>query len=261
LLALDCLQWVALARAHYRRSNDAAVSRALDAIRTLVSKGRLIVPLHFINALEAMQREDPASRDRLVRFMVELSGNWVFRPSPEIAEAETRSAVLRFHPQPTRYASEIRPDILEKVGLREAVDRWQHSSEATIEALVEGIRSDSMVAEGRGVEEKGAKRVQASRDSDAALPRRDRIRLELSNQWDGRAGERVREVLREFSLDHSLSFRSALTWSCNAATSRSIVARSFSAPAPIFSPRRFTRRALWMMSSTIRICSAIDSML
>lgn len=223
VLALDCNQWVALGRVHYGKSTDAGAVRALDEIRSAIAGGRLLVPLHFINSIEAMQREDPGSRERLVRFMVEVSGNWFFRPFFEVAEAETRVAIREVRSIPTHAAPTVRPTLvaygtaamfgphssetesalaaLDEYGLREVMDRWHRSPEATIEQLVHALRGDSTTASSRALEERGASRMQDARDADSTLSPHDRIRLELTNQWNGRPGEYVRRVLSEAGLD------------------------------------------------------------
>jgi hypothetical protein len=85
VLAIDCNQWIALAKVHYGRSTDTAASAALDAMRAAVSSGRLVIALHFINAYEAAKRGDEASRGRLVRFMVSEAQSMVFDRSIRFA--------------------------------------------------------------------------------------------------------------------------------------------------------------------------------
>src|SRR5688572_3870244 len=80
LLALDCNKWIALGQSYYGRKNaDPAAKLALEAIRTATSSGRLIVAIHFMNALEAAGANPIDRCERLTRFMVDLSENHCFR--------------------------------------------------------------------------------------------------------------------------------------------------------------------------------------
>lgn len=223
LLALDCNQWVALARAHFGRSPNANASAALAAVVDAVTNGRLLIAIHFINAIEAMQRSNPDSRARLVHFMVGISGNWFVRPASELAEMELREAVLRSYPGAAGTPSPVRSSLLTygvpgmfgpptpamsevfaevgAQGLGEMLHRFNQSPEASVELLVDQLRRNSAVEQGRALEDSGASLMQLSREADASLTPKRRRRLEYANLWRTRMGDRLRVVLAELSVD------------------------------------------------------------
>ena len=74
-LYLDQNMWINLATAYYGLSKGKPHVDALEAVRTAVSSGKLLVPFSQVNALEAMIHRDAARRERLAKFIVELSCN------------------------------------------------------------------------------------------------------------------------------------------------------------------------------------------
>lgn len=223
VLALDCNHWIALGRSHYGRADaDAAVKPVLEAIRSATASGRLVVPIHFMNALEAARVERDDRRERLARFMVELSENHCFRPTPFIAPAEKRAAVFVVYLG--REVDSIRPTVigygtdglidrpqsaeakeafaaLASIGFLGAFDAMRSSPENTVETIVRVMRDGDLIKNDRENETRGAAKIQAARDADASLTEKQRARLELSNLWDHNATDAVRDALREAGAD------------------------------------------------------------
>lgn len=219
VLAIDCNHWIALAQVHYGRSTDGAARAALDAMRAAVSSNRLIVPLHFINVVEAAKRIDDSSRERLVRFMVAEAQNRVVRPFHLISAAETRAAIENVYL--ARRVQQVRPFVvgygadelmdaarsdaeretetmLESAKLGEAYAAMLASPEWTVAAILEGMCYDS--AADRVREAKGAEVIRRTRLADSALSTKERARLELGNQWNSRRGDTVRTMLDELGI-------------------------------------------------------------
>jgi hypothetical protein len=94
-LYLDENKWIDLSRAHYQRPGGEPFVDALGATRTAVASGRLIVPFSVVHAIETMMREEPGSRERLARFMIDLSGNRTILPYMAVRPMEIRQALLR----------------------------------------------------------------------------------------------------------------------------------------------------------------------
>jgi hypothetical protein len=223
VLALDCNKWIALGRAHYNVGEiDPAAQPALDAIRTATGSGRLVVPLHFMNAVEAAKGQNPERRERLASFMVNLAENHCFRPFPLIEAAERRAAVMTTYLG--RAAEPIRPSVvgygldglmgrpaspealeafaaLRAAGGMEAMEAWRASPETTVEAIIDRMRRDGMLERDREREARGAEVIQATRDATKGLTEAQRARLELQDMWDHPSSEPVRDALREFGED------------------------------------------------------------
>ncbi len=118
-LYLDQNKWIDLARAHYGRPEGQPFQDALRAVRTATEAGRLIVPFSVVNAVEAMIPRDAARRERLARFMVELSGNRTTLPDPSACRWEIRNAIGRLLCKGSTTA--VRPLVVRQ-GLSNALD-------------------------------------------------------------------------------------------------------------------------------------------
>src|SRR5262249_30298841 len=94
-LYLDQNKWIDLARAHYGKNGGQQFEDALRAVREAESAGTLLVPFSVINALEAMTPRDTERRERLARFMVELSGNITILPEFAVRPTEIRNLLRR----------------------------------------------------------------------------------------------------------------------------------------------------------------------
>lgn len=93
LLYLDHLHWINLSRAKYQHPLGGEFQEALLAVRTAVNNRKLIVPLSAIHLMEIMHDPDPPRRERLARFMIELSRNLTILPSWAVTPWEIRNAL------------------------------------------------------------------------------------------------------------------------------------------------------------------------
>jgi hypothetical protein len=90
---LDQRDWIALARVHYGRDTDPALHVVLDIVRHGVENGLLSFPLSAAHYIETFHSRDPARRQRLGRFMAELSRFDTIASAPRLLEAEIDKAV------------------------------------------------------------------------------------------------------------------------------------------------------------------------
>jgi hypothetical protein len=96
LLYLDQNKWIDLAKAHYGRPGGEPFKEALAAIRTATASAKLLVPFCVVNAVEAMTHSNPERRERLARFMVDLSGNLTIQHGWGLLPHQVRNAVHSF---------------------------------------------------------------------------------------------------------------------------------------------------------------------
>lgn len=94
VLCLDQNAWIYLSRSHYDKRGHPQGLAALDAIRTSVTSGRLVVPVTGVNAFEAHGSGDRERRVRLAEFMVDLSGNVSMFHEQMVWNYEVLSALL-----------------------------------------------------------------------------------------------------------------------------------------------------------------------
>lgn len=98
LLCLDQNQWIYLAQAHANLNGQRErLGAALDAIRTSTAAGRLVVPILGTNAVEAAEPMDGARRERLARFMVDLSHNHSAVHDVPVGMIELRNSIRRHY--------------------------------------------------------------------------------------------------------------------------------------------------------------------
>jgi hypothetical protein len=136
-LYLDQNKWIDLARARYRRAEGEPFQDSLRAVQAAVEAGKLAVPFSVINALEAMAPRDSGRRDRLARFMVDLSGNRTVLPCFVIWPWEVRNAIYQLfgRPEPTA----IRPALVRR-GLANAFGKVARVSGPTAEVELAALR-------------------------------------------------------------------------------------------------------------------------
>lgn len=220
LLVLDTNHWVGLAREHYEKSSEEGTARALRSLRDALRSGRLVLGIHAINALEAMQRHDQGSRERLVRFMVETAANHFIARSAVIAAKEAELAVLEhlgrtlppgLAPRESllvlgaaeQYppSSSISGLLNEGHPLRPTFFRFLQSAEMSVELMVHVLPNAPGADKGRDIEAEGVARFQAVRDADIALSPERRLKLEYANAWSTPAGDRVRDALARHGVD------------------------------------------------------------
>jgi hypothetical protein len=164
-LYLDQNKWIDLARAHYGRPEGKPFQDALRNIRSAVESGKLVVPFSWINVVEAIAPMDPGRRERLARFIVELTGNHTLLPETEVCRLELRNALGQYFDRGTPTA--IRPLVVRRgvthaLGLGVAVVghtaeaevalRHLSSPEATLAFLLEVGGKRAPIAERRAAE-------------------------------------------------------------------------------------------------------------
>jgi hypothetical protein len=100
LLYLDQNKWIDLGRAHYGHKKGEPFRNALTAVRKAVGAGRIVVPFSGVNILEMDADHDPGRRERLARFMVDLSCNRTILPFMPVQTWEIRNALHTFFGRP-----------------------------------------------------------------------------------------------------------------------------------------------------------------
>jgi hypothetical protein len=203
VLCLDFNKWVHLARAHYDRSGGEAVKDALRAIRAARDAGKLVVPFGDVNALESQGASDPERRERIIRFLVELSNNLSLLGASTVRDLELARAVgtrllgqqidgIRpqlvgvglphmFDPH-TRRAEISMPD-----NVRLLYEAFLRSPEGTVQGLLKSLSREHVQAL-RALDAKAMGVVQATRDNDRGMAWPERRALELGNAVRGSSG-------------------------------------------------------------------------
>jgi hypothetical protein len=90
---LDQNAWIALAAVHYGKSKNEAIADALVVAEAGVEAGRVSFPLSYSHYYETYRRGDPASRQRLGRFMGDLARFHAIAAAPDVLETEVRVAL------------------------------------------------------------------------------------------------------------------------------------------------------------------------
>jgi hypothetical protein len=94
-LYLDQNMWIYLGQAHYGKPGGELFKPCLEAVRTAVNSGKLLVPFSVTNAIESLIPRDEGRRKRLVEFIVDLSGNKTMLPENVVAPMEITNAVRK----------------------------------------------------------------------------------------------------------------------------------------------------------------------
>ena len=87
-LYLDTNKWIDLSRARYGQPEGRAFQASLSTIIAARDEGKVLVPYSMVTTLELESRGDSESRERAIRFLVELSENRTLLPFQYIASAE-----------------------------------------------------------------------------------------------------------------------------------------------------------------------------
>jgi hypothetical protein len=214
-LYLDQNKWIDLARAHYAKPGGEPFQDALRAVRVRVDSGKLIVPFSFVNAVEAMIPRDAARRERLARFMVELSGNRTILPEVSVCRWEIRDAVGRLFGRVLSRA--VRPLVVQlgfahALGLgllvvgptaeTETAVRHLHSSEMTIAFLSKVSGERERIEQARAGEAGAVGIFEGDRTRAASLSLEQRRGLEFEGLIFGTGPYRsaLVEALQELGL-------------------------------------------------------------
>jgi hypothetical protein len=100
LLSLDQCKWIDLSRAHYGHRLGTPFRDALSAVRISIEAGKLTLPFSAVNILEFQNDPDHDRRERLARFMVDLSCNRTILPFMTVRLLEIRNAVFSLFERP-----------------------------------------------------------------------------------------------------------------------------------------------------------------
>lgn len=229
LLCLDLNKWVDLACAHYGRRGGESYADALEAIKTAVNKGSLVVAVASANIEEAAEPRDVARRERLSRFMVSLSRNHSLTNGIEVLQEELRVAVAR-HARGVELPP-IRPSLLHR-GMHAAVMGAtvpKLAADAELVELANEVMLDDelaafllvhftgqeLVSEMRQVAVDTTSKLEQVRAIDAHLSIDERRQLELGNFLkDGPVADMLNSALRDAQLSAS-NFRDWLSTPAN----------------------------------------------
>lgn len=95
IVYLDQNKWIDLSRAFYGRDDGKPFINALECLRVLSQKSEIILPISIIHFMETSKIANRARRERLARFMVDLSRGYGILPFTEIYESEVAQAVIK----------------------------------------------------------------------------------------------------------------------------------------------------------------------
>jgi hypothetical protein len=218
MLCLDMNQWVYLARAHYGRNPTASAVAALEVIRRHVRMGRLLAPIASANFLEVGESSIPERRERLARFMVELSGNLALVNHDVIALGEGKLALMQKYRRqvchPIR-SQLVHPGLAPIFGnrfrmrneaIRELFDAVQDSPEVSEFLLAYGA-GDSTAR--REKDERALQVFKNIRESDSKMAIPARRELEIRNAFEE---GHIANLLYQAADDLGISRDDLRTW-------------------------------------------------
>lgn len=214
MLCLDFNQWVYLGQADpsAQKKSDRCKD-ALAAVREAVATGKLVVPIFGANAYEVANPRDPARRERIATFMVNLSGNTCVPHVTPLQWKEVASAVSA-HLLGGKRAKSWRPTLVRRgvihatVGkvpslpsdgrpmgwlAREAIFEPEHSIEALAHAVdtsvVDALRAQELAL---------VQRLEQMRAPNAQMTEHERRKREVFNLLcgGGALSQRVATLLQ-----------------------------------------------------------------
>jgi hypothetical protein len=194
LVVLDTNHWIALARVHHGRSQDAVAVDALVALRAATKERRILIPITDINLGEASGSENEDRRKRLAEFMVDLSGNFSLSSHLHAAPIEIGNAIASVYQHGTLSVPArtqlIRWGVLHAVGVHPVtagnpqIDQFLNDvldyPEVSVSAMVHAANRDLLYKINRA-EAEAMRRADAIRQLDQQMDVEQRHRLELSN--------------------------------------------------------------------------------
>lgn len=211
MLCLDMNQWIYLAQAHYGRNPRPGAVLALQVIRRAIQAGRLIVPIANTNVLEVGETANSERRERLARFMVDLSTNLSLMNQDVIGLAECKAALIRNYQRKAclPFRSQL---VLQGLGPATGVrytsgnaafntifSRVQESPEVSESFLAQGFHGSVRRREG---DERALRLFREIRALDGKLPLEERRRLEIRNTFeDGRIADRLFLAADELGIE------------------------------------------------------------
>jgi hypothetical protein len=90
---LDQRDWVRLARQHYGNGHDEGIAGVLALVLEASSTGRASFPLSAVHYMETLRRGDPASRQRLGRFMAQVSRLHTMASAVDLLDREVAASL------------------------------------------------------------------------------------------------------------------------------------------------------------------------
>ncbi len=135
LLYLDQNKWIDLSRAHYGRPEGESFRDALAAVRTAVEARKLLVPFSGVNMMEMEADHRAERRERLARFMINLSCNRSILPFMIVRPWEVRNALFAYFGQPEPGAirrSIVREGLANALGLQFRISGLSPENEAAV---------------------------------------------------------------------------------------------------------------------------------
>jgi hypothetical protein len=135
LLYLDQNKWIDLSNAYYGHVKGELFKEVLTAVRNAVDAGTLIVPFSAVNMVEMYAASCAERRERLARFMVDLSCNRSILPEIIVRPWEVRNAVHAFFGRPEPGAirrSIVREGIGNALGLHIRISGLPPEAEAAV---------------------------------------------------------------------------------------------------------------------------------
>ena len=133
LLSLDQNKWIDLSRAHYNHSNGKDFQYALDAVRVAVKNRKLVVPFSEVHMVETEGGSNAERRERLLRFVVDLSGNLSISPFMTVRAWEIRNAVFAM------FGQNVPGDI------RRSIVRYGSANALALKLTISGLPKHSQI--------------------------------------------------------------------------------------------------------------------
>ena len=87
-LYLDQNIWIYLAQVYYGEKKNEIYSQVLEKITFLIQNKKLIVPINLSNVIEAHKIKNKKRREKLAKFIVNVSKGYCFIPYPYIIDLE-----------------------------------------------------------------------------------------------------------------------------------------------------------------------------
>ena len=218
MLSLDQNHWIYLSQANLGLNGQQdRLGGALAAIRAATATGRLLVPVLGTNALEVGEHRDAGRRERLAKFMVDVSGNLSALNHIITRSFELRSAMSR-HYCGAVTETPIRSNLVQRAMYAAVSGRTPsgNTGDSTMDRLLTEslfepevsaaalahVASREMIATFRERDIEGARFVEGVRAIDADLTTQRRRLLELRNVLSGGSlAKRLEPIQLDLGID------------------------------------------------------------
>ena len=183
IVYLDQNAWIKLARTHYGLESTA--KNALAKLRRLIDEGKVVTPLSCVHIMETATPSDPARRERLARFMVELSHLNAIPPMMAVRKLEVTQSIKRelgFEPALDLRRNLVRPGLAYALGcdlvitspdpeIKRRLECYLATNEAAVLLLAHGVDRKEM-SEINKLHEEDARQIEQIRRAAADVVRR-----------------------------------------------------------------------------------------